>query len=181
MGSVTYRRCITTLNIFGHPDQNRICHPCSAMRAGARLLSSSLIRENTSARCISPVILRQRPNAPVRTHGWLRAGRSYRRGFIGRRSQRCPPLLSFPPDRQPRDVRLSAITVDPGITGYPVAEQAERLQVPAVFHVFSGSFAERYSVTMDKLMRQEGQESACRSCPGARRRSHRGDDGVHSV
>ncbi|MFY9750788.1 MAG: tRNA(Ile)-lysidine synthase [Methanoregula sp.] len=100
----------------------------------------------------------------IRTHGWLRPGDHIAVASSGDAPSAALLSFLFHLTANRRDVRLSAITVDPGITGYPVAEQAGTIAGACGVPWFSGSFAERYSVTMDKLMRQEGQESACRSC-----------------
>ena len=100
----------------------------------------------------------------IRTHGWLRPGDHIAVASSGDAPSAALLSFLFHLTANRRDVRLSAITVDPGITGYPVVEQAGTIAGACGVPWFSGSFAERYSVTMDKLMRQEGQESACRSC-----------------
>ena len=63
-----------------------------------------------------------------------------------------------------RDIRLSAITIDPGIAGYKVKEHAGKTAAACDVAWFSGSFAERYGITADEIFRREGRERACRTC-----------------
>ena len=63
-----------------------------------------------------------------------------------------------------RDIRLSAITIDPGIAGYKVKEHAGKTTAACDVAWFSGSFAERYGITADEIFRREGRERACRTC-----------------
>ena len=63
-----------------------------------------------------------------------------------------------------RDIRLSAITIDPGIVGYEVKQVAREKAAACDVEWFSGSFADRYGRTADEIFRYEGREKSCRAC-----------------
>jgi tRNA(Ile)-lysidine synthase TilS/MesJ len=100
----------------------------------------------------------------IRAHGWTRPGDHIAVVFSGDAAGAA--LLSFllGLTASRRDIRFSAVTIDPGITGYPVMERARAITGASGVSWLPGSFAERYGITMDELVRQEVWESACRTC-----------------
>ena len=100
----------------------------------------------------------------IRAHGWLRPGDHIAVALPGDAAGAA--LLSFlfglTADR--RDIRLSAITIDPGIAGFPVAERARAIAGACNVTWFAGSLADRYGITVDELVQKESREIACRSC-----------------
>ncbi|MGD0534756.1 MAG: tRNA(Ile)-lysidine synthase [Methanoregula sp.] len=99
----------------------------------------------------------------IRSHGWLRPGDHIAVVLPGDAAGAA--LLAFlvklTADR--RDIRLSAITVDTGISDNPAPEQARKVAVACGVEWLCSSFAERYGTTMDAIIQQEGREAACRS------------------
>jgi tRNA(Ile)-lysidine synthase TilS/MesJ len=100
----------------------------------------------------------------IRAHGWLRPDDHIAVAFSGDAAGTA--LLSFLLDltASRRDIRLSAISIDPGIAGYPVAEKARAITATCGVPWFPASLEERYGITVDELVRQEGEESASRTC-----------------
>jgi tRNA(Ile)-lysidine synthase TilS/MesJ len=100
----------------------------------------------------------------IRLHGWLRPGDHIAVALSG--DAIGTALLAFlvKLTTNRRDIRLSAITIDTGIRGWPDIERAEKTAAACGVNWFCGSFAERYGTTMDALVQQDGPEAACRAC-----------------
>ena len=100
----------------------------------------------------------------IRSHGWLHPGDHIAVVLSG--DAPGAALLVFLKNltENRRDIRLSTITIDPGMSGGPVPEQASKVAAACGVEWFHGSFAERYGLTMDEIVQQDGRETACRSC-----------------
>jgi tRNA(Ile)-lysidine synthase TilS/MesJ len=100
----------------------------------------------------------------IRAHGWLRPGDHIAVVLFGDAASAGLLFFLHSLTKDRRDIRLCAITIDPGIRGSPVGERAlavaEGLGVPW----FTGSLVERYGITLDRLIQDEGQEAATDAC-----------------
>jgi tRNA(Ile)-lysidine synthase TilS/MesJ len=63
-----------------------------------------------------------------------------------------------------RDVRISAIAVDPGLAGFPVTERVRAIAGSLGVEWYAGSLGERYGITLSGLVQEEGPEMADRAC-----------------
>ena len=100
----------------------------------------------------------------IRSHGWLRPGDHIAVALTGNAAGAA--LLVFLKDltANRRDIRLSAITIDTGISGCPDLMQAQKTAAACGVEWFPCSFEERYGTTMDALVQQDGPQAACRAC-----------------
>ncbi|MFA5331025.1 MAG: tRNA(Ile)-lysidine synthase [Methanoregula sp.] len=100
----------------------------------------------------------------IRLHGWLRPGDHIAVVLTG--SPADFALLSFLKKLtgRRRDVRISALTVDPGIGGFAVTGYAKRTADSCGSVLFTGSFAVRYGITLDEIAQREGPADACSAC-----------------
>ena len=100
----------------------------------------------------------------IRTRGWLRPGDHIAVVLSGDAASAGLLFFLAGLTKERRDVKVSAIAIDPGMSDCPVRERAQEiadaLGVPALF----GSFAEQYGVTLDRLIREEGRETASAAC-----------------
>ena len=140
------------------------------MRAGARPSFTSPIRENTSARCIFLRISRQRPSMPsVRTAGCAR-GDHIAVALSGDAASAALLFFLAKLTAARRDIRLSAITIDTGMSGSPAIAQArKRWRLPAALNGTAAPSAERYGTTMDEMVQKNGPEYCPPLLPGASR------------
>ncbi|HVP95607.1 tRNA(Ile)-lysidine synthase [Methanoregula sp.] len=100
----------------------------------------------------------------IRSHGWLRPGDHIAVVLFGDAASAGLLFFLASLTRDRRDIRISAITIDPGISGYPVRERAQEIADSLGVPCFSGSLAERYGITMDRLVAEEGQDPAGAAC-----------------
>ena len=135
---------------------------CSACRREA------VIFQPYSGKHLCPVHftrdLEAKAKRTIRSHSWLRPG-DHIAVMLGGDAASAGLLFflaGITKDR--RDIRLSAITVDPGSAGAPAGERAKA--VAGSFNVpwYSGTFAERYGITLERLIQEEGPGNAARTC-----------------
>jgi tRNA(Ile)-lysidine synthase TilS/MesJ len=100
----------------------------------------------------------------IRLHGWLRPGDHITVVLSGDAAGAALLVFLAKLTANRRDIRLSAITIDPGMSGCSAPDQARNVAAACGIEWFCGSFAERYGTTMDAIVQQDGQEAACRSC-----------------
>lgn len=100
----------------------------------------------------------------VRLHGWLKPGD--RTGVVLDGSAGGLALLSFMRKLtgKRRDISLSAIAVDPGPAGGPVTRAAQTIAAACDTPVFVASFADRYGITADEILRNNGKAEAGHIC-----------------
>ena len=135
---------------------------CSACRREA------IVFQPYSGKHLCPVHftrdLEAKAKRTIRTRGWLRPGDHIAVVLSGDAASAGLLFFLHSLTKDRRDIRLCAITIDPGIPGFAVAERAlavaEGLDVPW----FAGSLAERYGITMDRLIQEEIQETAAHAC-----------------
>jgi tRNA(Ile)-lysidine synthase TilS/MesJ len=100
----------------------------------------------------------------IRLHGWLRPGDHIAVVLSGDASGAALLVFLVKLTANRRDIRLSAIAIDPGMSGCSAPDQARNVADACGIELFCGSFAERYGTTMDAIVQKDGQEVACRSC-----------------
>jgi len=100
----------------------------------------------------------------VRTYSWLHPGDHIAIALSGDAASAALLFFLSKLTSNRRDIRISAITIDPGIVGYKVKEYAGKTATSCNVEWFSGSFADRYGTTTDEIFRCEGREKACRTC-----------------
>jgi tRNA(Ile)-lysidine synthase TilS/MesJ len=94
----------------------------------------------------------------IRSHGWLRPGDHIAVILPGDAPGAALLVFLANLTENRRDIRLSAITIDDGVTGLGI-EQSRSVAAACGVAWFSGSFAERYGTTIDAIVQQEGQEA----------------------
>ena len=96
----------------------------------------------------------------IRSNGWLRPGDHIAVALLGNAAGAA--LLVFLKDltANRRDIRLSAITIDTGISSCPDLMQAQKTAATCGVEWFRCSFAERYGTTMDTLVQQDRPQAA---------------------
>lgn len=106
----------------------------------------------------------------VRTHGWLSPGDSIAVAFSGGKDSAA--LLHFLHGLTcgRRDLRLYAITIDEGISGYrdPAIAAGIAQTLGVEHHIFS--FREAFGTTVDEIVRLRGDSLSCSYCGVLRRR-----------
>ncbi len=100
----------------------------------------------------------------IRSHSWLHPGDHIAVTLSGDALGTALLLFLSKLTANRRDIQLSAITVDPGIPGYPVTEYSQKTAAACGVELFTGSFSDRYGITADEIARQDGKEAAGRSC-----------------
>jgi tRNA(Ile)-lysidine synthase TilS/MesJ len=135
---------------------------CSACRREA------IVFQPYSGKHLCPVHftrdLEAKAKRTIRAHGWLRPGDTIAVVLEGDAASAGLLSFLFGLTRNRRDIRLCAITVDPGISGSPVAERARAIAEGTGIPWFTGSLAKRYGITQDCLMQEEGADAAARAC-----------------
>ena len=100
----------------------------------------------------------------IRSHRWLRPGDHLAVVLGGDAASAGLLSFLFGLIKDRRDVRLCAITVDTGISGFPVTEYARAVAGSLGVPLFAGSLAEQYGITEDHLVRDEGPDAAACAC-----------------
>lgn len=100
----------------------------------------------------------------IRTHGWLRPGDHIAVVLGGDAASAGLLFFLTGLTRNRRDIRISAITIDPGAPGFPVTEECREIAGSLGVPWFAGSLAERYCITRDSLVHEEGTDAAARAC-----------------
>jgi len=97
-------------------------------------------------------------------HGWLKPGDHIAVALSG--DPKSIALLFFfkKLTGNRRDIRLSVITIDPGIAGFPLREPAQKAAAACGVEWYCGSFADRYGITLDAIVQREGTGAACLTC-----------------
>ena len=135
---------------------------CSACRREA------IVFQPYSGKHLCPVHftrdLEAKAKRTIRTHGWLCPGDTIAVVLEGDAASAGLLSFLFGLTRNRRDIRLCAMTVDPGISGSPVAERGRAIAEGHGIPWFTGSLAERYGITLDRLIQDEGQDAAARAC-----------------
>ncbi|MFZ2073218.1 MAG: tRNA(Ile)-lysidine synthase [Methanoregula sp.] len=100
----------------------------------------------------------------IRSNGWLHPGDHIAVALSGNAAGAA--LLVFLKDltANRRDIRLSAITIDTGISSCPDLMQAQKTAAACGVEWFPCSFAERYGTTMDALVQRDGPQAARCAC-----------------
>ena len=135
---------------------------CSACRREA------VVFQPYSGKYLCPVHftrdLEAKAKRTIRTRGWLRPGDHLAVVLGGDAASAGLLFFLSGLTKNRRDVRLSAITIDTGIVGFPLAERARASADLLGVTWCAGSLAERYGVTRDNLRENEGPEAAARAC-----------------
>jgi tRNA(Ile)-lysidine synthase TilS/MesJ len=100
----------------------------------------------------------------IRLHGWLRPGDHIAVVLSGDAAGAALLVFLVNLTANRRDIRLSAITIDPGMSSCSASRKARNVAAACGVELFCGSFAERYGTTMDAIEQQDGREAACLSC-----------------
>jgi tRNA(Ile)-lysidine synthase TilS/MesJ len=100
----------------------------------------------------------------IRLHGWLRPGDHIAVALPGDAAGAALLVFLVKLTADRRDIRISAITIDPGMSGCSAPGKARNVAAACGVELFCGSFAERYGTTMDAIVQQDEREAACRSC-----------------
>ncbi len=100
----------------------------------------------------------------IRSHGWLRPGDHIAVALSGDAASAALLFFLAKLTAARRDIRLSAITIDTGMSGSPAIAQAGAMAAACSVEWHCGSFAERYGMTMDKMVQKNGPDTARRSC-----------------
>jgi tRNA(Ile)-lysidine synthase TilS/MesJ len=99
----------------------------------------------------------------IRTHHWLRPKDHIGVLLSGAAGSALLFFLRTLTARR-RDVRVSAIIIDEGIGGYRVPGQSQRSAESLGVDYYTGSFRERFGVTMDEIVKERGLGDACLTC-----------------
>jgi tRNA(Ile)-lysidine synthase TilS/MesJ len=100
----------------------------------------------------------------IRLHGWLRPGDHIAVVLSGDAAGAALLVFLVNLTANRRDIRLSAITIDPGMSSCSASRKARNVAAACGVELFCGSFAECYGTTMDAIEQQDGREAACLSC-----------------
>jgi len=105
----------------------------------------------------------------IREHRWIRSGDTVAVALSGGKDSSAVLFFLHRLLGERRDVRLMAITVDEGISGYRDPAQArgiaESMGVPWV----TASFREEYGITLDEIVGRKGTGLSCSYCGVLRR------------
>ena len=100
----------------------------------------------------------------IRSHGWLRPGDHIAVALSGDAASAALLFFLAKLTAARRDIRLSAITIDTGMSGSPAIAQAGAMAAACSVEWHCGSFAERYGMTIDEMVQKNGPDTARRSC-----------------
>jgi tRNA(Ile)-lysidine synthase TilS/MesJ len=100
----------------------------------------------------------------IRKHSWMHRGDHIAIALSGDAASTALLFFLSKLTANRRDIRLSAITIDPGIDGYPVLEYASKTAAACGVELFTGSFMERYKMTIDELFKGKECGKVCRFC-----------------
>ena len=106
----------------------------------------------------------------IRTHRWMRSGDHIAVALSGGKDSSALLYFLTMLTAQRRDITLSAITVDEGITGYRDPKQAIRIAESLGIGCLTASFRDEYGITVDEIVAKKGDACSCSYC-GVLRRS----------
>lgn len=105
----------------------------------------------------------------IREHRWIRPGDTVAVALSGGKDSSAVLFFLHRLLGERRDVRLMAITVDEGISGYrdpnQAREIAENMGVPWV----TATFVDEYRITLDEIVKRRGTRLSCSYCGVLRR------------
>lgn len=105
----------------------------------------------------------------IREHRWIRSGDTVGVALSGGKDSSAVLFFLNRLLRERRDVRLIAITVDEGISGYRDPSQARKIADAIGVPWVTASFREEYGVTLDEIVGRKGTRLSCSYCGVLRR------------
>jgi uncharacterized protein (TIGR00269 family) len=105
----------------------------------------------------------------IRTHRWLRSDDHIAIALSGNKQSSALLYFLKKLTEKRRDIRITAITVDEGITGRHGLKDALQIADSLGVDCICGSFQEAFGITTDEIADKKGEGQVCRYCCVLRR------------
>ena len=105
----------------------------------------------------------------IREHRWIESGDTVAVALSGGKDSSAVLFFLHKLLSERRDVRLMAITVDEGISGYRDLERARAIADGMGVPLVTASFCDEYGITLDEIVARKGTGLSCSYCGVLRR------------